>query len=189
MGDPLDITSLDARARKLGYEVVAEDVPVLPMDARGKGSPFNLGNGQGVRVLRDRHPLLQVLMKASEVAYWLGFREREATQSSATQTCTESFVVLPIAMQTFGRLGSTQSGPGSRAGSSVRPGMRIAQSTFPSGCRHGGRNGRSRKWLVCRARDRVRCHKGLRSGPTRAGRRFCSFGSGRVVGAELRKKS
>ena len=81
MDDALDIGSLNARAQKLGYEVVAEDVPVLPMDARGKGFPFNLGNGEWVRVLRDGQPCFKFSWKAGEVAYWLGFREREATQS------------------------------------------------------------------------------------------------------------
>ncbi len=74
----LDVNALDARARKVGYEVVSEETPTLPVDATAGAYPFNMGSGPYVRVLRDGKPCFKFSWRATEVDGWLYFREREA---------------------------------------------------------------------------------------------------------------
>lgn len=75
----LDVNALNARARKVGYEVIPDDdPPALPISATGGVFPFNMGSGPYVRVLRGGRPCFKFSWRATEVDGWLWFREREA---------------------------------------------------------------------------------------------------------------
>lgn len=74
----LDIPSLNERAGRLGYEVVLEEPPVLPVNGDGGGFTPNMGRGQWCRVRQEGEPVFRFSWRAGEVDFWLGERERAA---------------------------------------------------------------------------------------------------------------
>lgn len=68
-----DMNSLEARAKRLGYEIAV----VEP-----SGWPVNMGGTPNLEVRRDGKPWFGVAWSYGEVDQWLGFRQRDADRAA-----------------------------------------------------------------------------------------------------------
>lgn len=76
--EEVDVRALNTRAQRLGFEVIADEDPVLPRSEAGGPFHFNLAHGEYCRVYRDGQPCSRFSWRGEEVYQWLTFREREA---------------------------------------------------------------------------------------------------------------